>query len=115
MLVLVQAFVLALVERLGRDLCLDLARVHLRQARQQLQQVVAQRAADAACTSTSISTRVPARTFANPIARRSNISESHSETRVLEYPFIGPYKRVLKGTLRVQGRAAGRGRGAPAE
>ena len=42
-----------------------------------------------ACTSTStISTRVPARTLANPIARRLNISESHSETRVLEYPFV---------------------------
>ena len=27
-----------------------------------------------------LSTRVPARTLANPIARRPNISESHSET-----------------------------------
>ena len=33
-----------------------------------------------------VSTRVPALTLANPIARRPNISESHSETRVLEYP-----------------------------
>ena len=43
-----------------------------------------------ACTSTGISTRVPARTLANPIARRPNIRESHSETRVLEYPFSSP-------------------------
>ena len=46
--------------------------------------------------------RVPARTLANPIARRPNMSESHSETRVLEHPFSPPfrqYKRVLKGTI----------------
>ena len=49
-----------------------------------------------ACTSTSISTRVPARTLANPTARRPNMSESHSETRVLEYPFNTP-----KGCSRV--------------
>ena len=55
-----------------------------------------------ACTSTSISTRVPARTVANPIARRPNISESHRETRVLERPFSTPlrhtkgYSRVLR-------------------
>ena len=35
-------------------------------------------------TSTSISTRVPARPLANPIARRPNISASHSGTRALD-------------------------------
>ena len=57
-----------------------------------------------ACTSTSISisTRVPARPLANPIARRPNISESHSETRVLEYPFSTPFRHT-KGYLRVLG------------
>ena len=55
-----------------------------------------------ACTSTSISTRVPARTLANPIARRPNISESHSETRVLEYPFSTPFRHT-KGYVRVLG------------
>ena len=49
------------------------------------------------CTSTSISTRVPARTLANPIARRPNMSESYSETRVLEYPFSTPFD-IQKGT-----------------
>ena len=50
------------------------------------------------------STRVPAQTLANPIARRPNISESHSQTRVLEYPFSAPFL-YTKGYLRVQGRA----------
>ena len=43
---------------------------------------------------------VPARTLANTIARRPNISESHSETRVLEYSFSTPFFRT-KGYLRV--------------
>ena len=56
----------------------------------------------AACTSTSISTRVPAQTLANPIARRPNFSEPHSETRVLEYPFRAHFTHT-KGYSRVLG------------
>ena len=50
----------------------------------------------------AVSTRVLARTLANSIARCPNISETHSETRVLEYPFSTPfihtkwYWRVLR-------------------
>ena len=43
-----------------------------------------------ASSSISIGTRVPARTLKHPIARRPNMSESHIETRVLEYPFSTP-------------------------
>ena len=47
-----------------------------------------------ATTYPSFSTRVPARALAHPIARRPNISESHSETRVFVYQFSTPFRHT---------------------
>ena len=52
----------------------------------------------------TVSTRVPARALANPMAGRPNISESHSETRVLEYPFSTLYP--IQTGLNLQARPA---------